>query len=92
MNLIISKSSQKFIKNLDAKQARQIIIKIKELNEIDNHPNDSKRLKCLDEAYYRVDVGEFRIIYQKDKIKTYIFLVGKRNDGEIYRLLKRKVK
>ncbi|WP_419234837.1 hypothetical protein [Rickettsia endosymbiont of Nabis limbatus] len=46
----------------------------------------------MEEQYYRVDVGEFRIIYQKDKINTYIFLVEKRNDREVYRLFKRKIK
>ncbi|MCC8419233.1 MAG: type II toxin-antitoxin system RelE/ParE family toxin [Rickettsia endosymbiont of Glossina mortisans submortisans] len=92
MTLILSKSSQKFIEKLDIKQARQIAIKIKELYELINHPNDSKLLKGLTEQYYRVDVGEFRIIYQKDKIKTCIFLIGKRNDGEVYKLFKRKIK
>ncbi|WP_032139213.1 type II toxin-antitoxin system RelE family toxin [Rickettsia tamurae] len=92
MTLILSKSSQKFIEKLDTKQARQIAIKIKELCELINHPNDSKLLKGLTEQYYKVDVGEFRIIYQKDKIKTYIFLIGKRNDGEVYKLFKRKIK
>lgn len=92
MTLIISKNSQKFIEKLNKKQAQQIVIKIKELHRLIGQPNDSKLLKGLEEQYYRVDVGEFRIIYQKDKINTYIFLVGKRNDGEVYRLFKRKIK
>ncbi|XVN40859.1 MAG: type II toxin-antitoxin system RelE/ParE family toxin [Rickettsia endosymbiont of Argas persicus] len=90
MALILSKESQKFIEKLDAKQARQIAIKIRELSELTNHPNDSKLLKGVDEQYYRLDVGEFRIIYQKDKIKTCIFLIGKRNDGEVYKLFKKR--
>ncbi|WP_253307537.1 MULTISPECIES: type II toxin-antitoxin system RelE family toxin [unclassified Rickettsia] len=91
MTLIISKDSQKFIEKLNPKQSRQIAIKIKELSEVIAHPHDSKLLKGSEEQYHRVDVGEFRIIYQKNKEIFYIFIIGKRNDAEVYKLFKRKI-
>ncbi len=89
MKIILSKDSVKFIKKLQDKQARQIAIKIKELGSV-GHTHDSKLLKGYKEHYHRVDVGEFRIIYQHDGDNVLIILVGKRNDDEVYNLLKRK--
>ena len=91
MDLILSRDAQKFIAKVGEKQARQIAIKIKEL-ESQAHPHDSKKLKGTKSEYYRVDVGEFRIIYQIEKESILILLVGKRNDNEVYDQFKRKRK
>ncbi|WP_410526158.1 palindromic element RPE3 domain-containing protein [Rickettsia endosymbiont of Orchestes rusci] len=61
------------------------------VNDAVDHPHDSKLLKGSEEQYHRVDVGEFRIIYQKNKEIFYIFIIGKRNDAEVYKLFKRKI-
>jgi mRNA interferase RelE/StbE len=91
MDIILSKDSKKFIEKLAAKQAKQIVIKIKELT-LTPYPNDSKKLKGVQTEYYRVDVGEFRIIYEIEKENILIILVGKRNDNEVYNQFKRKRK
>jgi mRNA interferase RelE/StbE len=91
MDIILSKDSKKFIEKLAAKQAKQIVIKIKELT-LTSYPNDSKKLKGVQTEYYRVDVGEFRIIYEIEKENILIILVGKRNDNEVYNQFKRKIK
>jgi len=91
MDIILSKDSKKFIEKLAAKQAKQIVIKIKELT-LTPYPNDSKKLKGVQTKYYRVDVGEFRIIYEIEKENILIILVGKRNDNEVYNQFKRKIK
>lgn len=91
MPLILSKDAQKFISKLGDKQAKQIIIKIKNLENL-GHLNDSQKLKGTVVDYYRVDVGEFRVIYQIEKENISILLVGKRNDNEIYNQFKRKIK
>jgi mRNA interferase RelE/StbE len=53
-------------------------------------PADSKELTGYSN-YYRVDSGEYRIIYRfnasEDLVE--IILVGKRNDDEVYKQLKR---
>ncbi len=92
MEIILSKQSQKFIQKLDTKHARQIVFKINDLSVI-GHSNDTIKLRgSTITQYYRVDIGEFRIIYRHENMKLIIELVGKRNDDEVYNLFKRKPK
>lgn len=39
---------------------------------------------------FRVDTGEYRIIYQHDLQDLWLLLIGKRNDSEVYKEYKRK--
>jgi mRNA interferase RelE/StbE len=80
-----------FLKGLQPKIAAQIAKKVLSLN-IDPLPVDRKVLHgYLD--LYRVDSGEYRIIYQFDpKIDLVrVILVGKRNDDEVYKQLNRRM-
>ena len=79
-----------FIKNLQAKQYKQVTGKIFELSR-NATPADYSKLKGYDDLY-RVDIGEFRIIYRFDKNTVFISLVGKRNGDEVYKQLKQKAK
>ncbi len=88
MDLVISKTAKKFIEKAVEKHAKQIAIKIKELT-INGHLNDSKKLKGSN--YYRIDSGEYRIIYQHHENSLVVVLIGKRNDDEIYNLFKRYI-
>jgi mRNA interferase RelE/StbE len=57
------------------------------LSLIDNpRPQDYKALQGYSD-YYRVDQGEFRIIYEIRSEEVYIVRVGKRNDDEVYQNL-----
>ena len=38
----------------------------------------------------RADVGEYRIIYTVENDTLNVFVIGKRNDAEVYKKLKRK--
>ena len=81
-----------FLKGLQPKIAAQIANKALSLN-IEPLPNDSKQLKGYSH-YYRVDSGEYRIIYhfnpEQDLVE--VILVGKRNDDEVYKKLERLLK
>jgi mRNA interferase RelE/StbE len=57
------------------------------LSLIDNpRPQDYKALQGYSD-YYRVDQGEFRIVYEIRLEEIYIVRVGKRNDDEVYQNL-----
>ncbi|WP_019498220.1 type II toxin-antitoxin system RelE family toxin [Pseudanabaena sp. PCC 6802] len=78
-----------FLKGLQPKIAAQIAKKVLSLN-IDPLPPDSKELIGYS-GYYRVDSGEYRIVYlfKPDDDLVEVLLVGKRNDDEVYKQLKR---
>jgi mRNA interferase RelE/StbE len=77
-----------FLKGLQPKIAAQIAKKVFALN-IAPLPTDSKSLKGYP-GLYRVDLGEYRIVYRFDVEADVIqiLLVGKRNDDEVYKQLK----
>ncbi|MTJ52263.1 type II toxin-antitoxin system RelE/ParE family toxin [Anabaena sp. UHCC 0253] len=80
--LNIKKSVRKELLKLQPKFFKQVMSKI--LSLIDNpKPQDYKSLKGFPDLY-RVDQGEFRIIYKIQDEEIEIFRVGKRNDDEVY--------
>lgn len=84
----ISKRAEKFIRKLPSKQARQVAVKIFELRS-NPEPHDSQKLKGY-EQFRRADIGEYRIVYFVHKsVILIIVLVGKRNDDDVYKQLKR---
>lgn len=88
LKIEISRRADKFIDSLPAKQKKQVTSKILELRS-NPEPHDSIKLK--DHApFRRASVGEYRIIYYvRESVVLVIFLVGKRNDDDIYKQLKR---
>jgi len=85
MKIDFSKPTKKFLDDLPPKQFRQVIKKILALGD-NPHPSDSKQL--VGSQFLRADIGEYRIIYLVQEDTLQIHLVGKRNDGEVYRNLK----
>lgn len=84
--ILFSKKSRDFLKAISEKHRRQLARRIEEL-KTNVRPNDSRKLTGYD--YYRIDSGEYRIIYHFDDELAYIVLVGKRNDSEVYKRLER---
>ncbi|WP_460200366.1 type II toxin-antitoxin system RelE family toxin [Scytonema sp. NUACC21] len=80
-----------FLKGLQPKIAAQIAKKVMSLN-VEPLPADAKELAGYT-GYYRVDSGEYRIVYRfhADGDLVEVILVGKRNDDEVYKQLKRLV-
>ncbi len=91
LNRELSKQAGKAIFALiksQPKHARQVSAKIEEMR-LNPQPADCKKLQGY-EGLYRVDVGEIRLVYSISADTLSIELVGKRNDSEVYKLLKRK--
>lgn len=86
----LSRETDKFLRRLPAKHAKQVVRKIYTLAE-DPFPPDSARLHGYEE-YRRADIGEYRIIYRFSPDTIFITLVGKRNDDDVYRRMQRMMR
>lgn len=86
--LDVSHDADKFLDGLAGKQYKQIVAKILDLVK-DPEPHDSQKLQGYEDLR-RFDSGEFRVVYSFDEETLFVVLVGKRNDDEVYRDLKRK--
>jgi len=88
LRIKLAKRADKFISSLPAKQKKQITTKILELSK-NPQPHDSIQVKGFTQ-YRRTDIGEYRIIYYvQEKVILIIVLVGKRNDDDVNKKLKR---
>lgn len=86
LQIRIDARAQKFIHRRSEKHARQIIERIDLLATAPFAP-DVKRVKVF--PFHRADVGEYRILYRVETGMLHVYLVGKRNDDEVYKQLKR---
>jgi mRNA interferase RelE/StbE len=82
----LSRQARKFLPTVPPKHGRQLEVKIRQLT-VDPQPQDSKPLKGYD--CWRTTSGEYRIIYEYDDTELRVLIIGKRNDDEVYRLLRR---
>jgi len=85
-----SRDACKFLETLPAKQFKQVANKILKLVQ-NPLPSDAIKLKG-DKERFRTDIGEYRIVYSSHHSDNVIeiIVVGKRNDGEIYKKANRK--
>ena len=86
--LAVEKGALKELVGLPPKQYRQVVSAIFDLLA-DPAPHYSKSLEGS--AYRRIAVGEYRGIYRSDEEFVYIVVAGKRNDGDVYKLMQRKM-
>ena len=86
MKLAITKQATKFVQGLPSKQFKQVMGKILDLLK-NPLPNDHKKLKGYD--YLAVGISEYRIIYKSNEDVLSIIVAAKRNDDEVYTMLKR---
>jgi mRNA interferase RelE/StbE len=85
--LDITKKVDDFLGNLPPKQFKQIYSKIMTLRK-NTLPNDSIKLHGFKDKY-RADIGEYRIVYSFDDKIVYIQAIGKRNNDDIYKKIKK---
>ncbi len=86
LKLNLTNAALNFLDALPAKQFKQIVNTLFALLK-NPTPQDSKILKGYD--YHRVDCGEYRIIYAVVDDELQVILIGKRNDDDVYKKLKR---
>lgn len=79
----------KFLKTVDRKHAGQICVKLIEFLS-NPEPHDSALLKGTNGLLMRADVGEYRIVCRVQDDVLLVPLVGRRNDDEIYKQVRRK--
>lgn len=87
LRINVAKRAQKFLLQLPPKHRRQLSSKIFQLRN-EPHPNDAKQLTGYP-LWWRATAGEYRIIYRVEDDTLFIEIVGKRNDDEVYRQLRR---
>ncbi len=87
LEINLSRVSEKFFKKLPPKQCRQVAERVFKLAE-NPQASDTSPLRGYKE-YCRADIGEYRIIYRWSTECLYVTLIGKRNDDDVYRKLKR---
>lgn len=83
-----SKEAGRFLQRVPPKHGRQLVAKITSL-AADPNPPDSKELKGYPRPWRRATAGEYRIIYRVEGDTLLVEVVGKRNDDEVYRQLRR---
>jgi mRNA interferase RelE/StbE len=86
LRLTFRLDARKALGELQTKPFRQIAVKIFDLL-INPQPPDSQQLKGS--PYRRFDSGEFRVVYQVEDDLVRIVAIGKRNDDEVYDIVKR---
>lgn len=75
----ITKKAEKFIKKQDTNTQKRIIKAILELPK-----GDIKKLKGIDDVY-RLRIGDFRVLFEKDDDKFIIIVIDVGNRGQIYK-------
>ena len=86
LKLDIKRPAYDCLIELQTKQFRQVMLSIIRLTK-EPYPHDCQKLEGY--PYYRIDIGEFRVIYDVENEETVrVILVGKRNDDEVYKRLR----
>ena len=86
----IARDAEKAMDKMPDKPFCQVYDAIEALR-IDPEPGDSKGLASnVAPKRRRKDAGEYRIVYWHDDKTLYIDVVGRRNDGDVYKKAKRK--
>lgn len=83
-----SRDALSFLMALPGKQFKQIVGTVFGLLK-NPEPHDSIQLAGY--TCRRVDIGEYRVVYEVTDDTVEILVIGKRNDDEVYKQLKRKI-
>ena len=89
LKLDLSRDAGDFIAGLPGKQLKQVVSAMLTLLK-NPRPLDGCPLTGMD-GYFRIDSGEYRIVFHVDGNLLRAPLIGKRNDGGVYHRLGRKI-
>lgn len=89
--LVFHPQAEREVSDLSPKQFKQVMVKALSLQR-DPWPQDARLLRGFSNVW-RVDQGEYRLAYTVDKDETLVtvWAMGKRNDEEVYKLLRRRL-
>ena len=90
LKIDLSRDAARFLKKIPAGHSRQIAERILALTR-DPDSLPSVELKGY-APWRRAKSGEYRIIYNVEDGTLFVLLIGKRNDDEVYQLLKRSLR
>jgi mRNA interferase RelE/StbE len=85
--LVLDNATRKELDSLPDKHFRQVITAVFSLLK-EPRPADSRLLSGF--PFYRISVGEYRVVYDYTDDQVRIVAFGKRNDDEVYRMLRRR--
>ena len=85
--LVLNNVVLKELEELPPKQYRQVVGAILDLLA-EPCPHYSKTLEGT--PYRRLALGEVRVVYRSDEESIHLVVAGKRNDDEVYKVLKRR--
>ena len=87
----IKRSVEKFLKNQNKKDCRQIFNVIRRLEE-NPRPKGCEPLEGLKSPLYRVRAGNFRVIYQIEDKKLTVLVVAVGDRKDVYKIIRRLFK
>ncbi len=85
----IAPDALEFVRRVEAKHGRQILLTILDLAS-EPFPPGCKKLRATEAAYWRVRTGDYRIVYRVVGDVLFIDAIGKRGDDEVYDDVRRK--
>ncbi|MGV0603938.1 type II toxin-antitoxin system RelE family toxin [Mycolicibacterium sp. XJ1904] len=88
MKLQMHNDARKFLEALEAKQNKQVSVRVFGLMH-DPSPHDMRHLSGYPN-HFRIDVGEFRVVFLIDGDTVNVKAVGRRNDDAVYRKFRRR--
>jgi mRNA interferase RelE/StbE len=86
--LDVARDAAKALAELPAKHFKQVVVKTLALIA-EPFPHDSGPLQGH-EGLFRIDSGDYRIVYSVDDERVRLFVIGKRDHDEVHQLLDRK--
>jgi mRNA interferase RelE/StbE len=87
LNLSLSKRAKEFLEELPKKQYKQVTSRTLDLLR-EPRPQDRRPIKGA-QGYYRIDVGEYRVVYRFDTSLVSVAFIDSRNDDRVYDRLER---
>jgi mRNA interferase RelE/StbE len=84
----ITRAAGQILRALPPTQYSQVVGSILTLRE-NPAPYESKKL-LGESRYYRVDFGEYRVIYRFERDTVYVAVIGKKNDDEVFKRFRQK--